>query len=67
LAAGVPCTDDRARCGVPHRASDNGAASRTPSFASIDLPICRTLALGLRVLLVLLLLGLLLGLRLCLC
>jgi hypothetical protein len=67
----MPCTDDRACRGVPHRASDNGTACRTPSFASIKLSIRRTLAVGLRLLLVLrllllLLLGLLRGLGLCL-
>jgi hypothetical protein len=70
LATGMPSPDDRAGSGVPHCTSDDGTACRTPSFASIGLPISRTLAVLLllvllRLLLVLLWLGLLLlGLRL---
>jgi hypothetical protein len=69
LATGMPSPDDRAGTGVPHRASDDGTACRTPSFASIGRPISRTLAVLLLLVLLrlLLLLGLLLTLLLVLC
>jgi hypothetical protein len=54
-------SDDCARSGVPHHASDDGTARRASGFVS-SLPISRTLIL-LLLLVLLLLLGLRLGLR----
>jgi hypothetical protein len=63
----MPGSDDCTRSGVTGDGSNHGTACRTPSSASIGLPISRTLAallLLVLLLVLLLLLGLLLGLRL---
>jgi hypothetical protein len=50
LAARMPSSDDRARSGVPHSASDYGAACRTPGLRVLVLLLIALFLLRLRLL-----------------